>query len=504
MKKTTKIFVVLSFCMCIASIALFAVLAVNQFSFSPSGTIEFVTESGVEATISKATLTGISKKSGSGEMNSFSVTEDMTTAQIQALAGYKSWATPKLQFVEDSNGVGHIRFNVKNNSQKNSHNIMVRLSTNTTIDSKVTATPSSDFCIHAGDSHNFDIEFIVQDPTQSAELSAFAVTIELDLIITDEVVEVVGGTYVDGEWEMGVIFEEHSRASIGSVQNCPAIAVLPEVCRYEGKVYTFISTYDADDAGSSSFGPVSNAGYGFKSLTIPNTYNYIGDYTFYNCVALETLVLPNSVETIGYSAFYNCQKLSGTLTLPLRLYDMFGYAFYNCGFSGALKIPRTVETISQGVFQYSEKYTSLKLPHYLFSIGDNAFEGCTGMTGRLVLPKDMESIGDSAFYMCGFTGSLVIPEGVTYIYDSAFAECPNFSGQLTLPSTIELIDSDAFLACKFNTVLCYAEEVPTLNQGGLAGVESVNGTVYVLDDLYQEYWDTENWDSMNITRLSNR
>ena len=345
---------------------------------------------------------------------------------------------------------------------------------------------------------------MVQDPTQSAELSAFAVTIELDLITTDEVVEVVGDTYDDGEWEMGVFFEENYRACIGSVQNCPEIAVLPEVCRYEGKVYTFASTYDAADAGSPSFGPVSSTGYGLKSVTIPNTYNYIGDYTFYNCVALETLILPNSVESIGNSAFYNCQKLSGTLTLPLRLYDMFGYAFYNCGFSGALKIPRSIEWISQGVFQYSEKYTSLKLPYYLTGIAEKSFQGCTGMTGRLLLPKDLESIGDSAFYDCNFTGNLIIPEGVTHIYDSAFSgNNVRFSGQqLTLPSTIELIDSDAFLNCRFEDVFCYANEVPQLNPNGLEGVEYTGGDVYVLDHLFDEYCETAYWTDLILNKLS--
>ena len=70
MKQKTKV-VMLSFAMClIFALGVFCVFAVKNFSLVSGGVIEFVAP-GVNATISDATLTGVSKKTGSGTMSSF-------------------------------------------------------------------------------------------------------------------------------------------------------------------------------------------------------------------------------------------------------------------------------------------------------------------------------------------------------------------------------------------------------------------------------------------------
>ena len=60
----------------------------------------------------------------------------------------------------------------------------------------------------------------------------------------------------------------------------------------------------------------------------------------------------------------------------------------------------------------------------LKSIGDSAFDGCSGLTGELRLPDGLTSIGDRAFWGCsGLNGELHLPDGLTNIGDGAFFRC---------------------------------------------------------------------------------
>ena len=63
MKKSTKV-IIASIVMClIVSVAVFCTLAVKNFALDVGGEIEFVAL-GIDATISDATLSGVSKKMG--------------------------------------------------------------------------------------------------------------------------------------------------------------------------------------------------------------------------------------------------------------------------------------------------------------------------------------------------------------------------------------------------------------------------------------------------------
>ena len=68
------------------------------------------------------------------------------------------------------------------------------------------------------------------------------------------------------------------------------------------------------------------------------------------------------------------------------------------------------------------------------SIGDRAFEDCSGLTS-ITIPEGVTSIEGYAFYRCrGLTG-ITIPEGVTSIGDSAFDYCSGLTG-ITIPKSV--------------------------------------------------------------------
>ncbi|MDR1225640.1 MAG: leucine-rich repeat protein, partial [Prevotellaceae bacterium] len=84
--------------------------------------------------------------------------------------------------------------------------------------------------------------------------------------------------------------------------------------------------------------------------------------------------------------------------------------------------------------------TSVKLPAGLTSIGEDAFNGCSGLSGNLTLPAGLTSIGSGAFYSCSeLSDSLTLPAGLTAIGDWAFENCSGLSGNLTLPAGLTFI-----------------------------------------------------------------
>jgi len=116
---------------------------------------------------------------------------------------------------------------------------------------------------------------------------------------------------------------------------------------------------------------------------------------------------------------------------------------------GSLTIPNSVISIGNHAFEYCSGFTgSLTIPNSIISIGDYAFYECSGFTGSLTIPSSVTSIGERAFQRCsGFTGSLTLPNSVKSIGAYSFCECSGFTGSLTLPNTISSIEMYTFYGC---------------------------------------------------------
>ena len=79
------------------------------------------------------------------------------------------------------------------------------------------------------------------------------------------------------------------------------------------------------------------------------------------------------------------------------------------------------------------------------SIGDYAFDGCTGLTS-ITIPESVTSIGRFAFYNCTSLTSITIPEGVTSIGDEVFENCTGLTS-VTIPESVTNIGDYAFRGC---------------------------------------------------------
>ena len=190
-----------------------------------------------------------------------------------------------------------------------------------------------------------------------------------------------------------------------------------------------------------------------KSVTIPDTYTYIGDYAFYGCDNLEKVVMTDSVTAIGKSSFQNCPKLA-TLTLSKNITSIPANAFYGCVAITQIDISGATEVIEQGAFFGCSALTSITLSDKITYVSAYAFNNSSKINytvengGKylgnqenpyLVLVSaaslDIQSckvndktklIAERAFAYCSYLETVELGDSVTIINGTCFENDPAF------------------------------------------------------------------------------
>ena len=174
-------------------------------------------------------------------------------------------------------------------------------------------------------------------------------------------------------------------------------------------------------------------------LTLPENYkgeNYeIGESAFYGCYGLTSVTIPNSVTSIGDDAFYYCYGLTS-----VHISDIA--AWCNIDFDDYYSNPLSY---AHHLYLNGEEVKDLVIPNSVTSIGDRAFEECTGLTS-VTIPNSVTSIGQSAFKGCDGLTSVTIPNSVTSIGESAFSVCTGLTS-VTIPNSVKSIGGGAFFKC---------------------------------------------------------
>ena len=207
------------------------------------------------------------------------------------------------------------------------------------------------------------------------------------------------------------------------------------------------------------------------------------------------------------------------------------YNSYSNEYSGSVTIPSTVTyngttysvtSIGESAFDGCTGLTSITIPNSVTSIGDYAFYDCSGLTSIIVeegnsiydsrencnaiietnsntlvagcknttIPNSVTSIGDGAFGGCSGLTSITIPNSVTSIGDYAFYWCSGLTS-VTIPNSVTSIGSYAFSNCSGLTspvynAHCFAY-MPTSYRGAYAIPEGIKqiagGAFYYCDGL---------------------
>ena len=257
-----------------------------------------------------------------------------------------------------------------------------------------------------------------------------------------------------------------------------------------------------------------------EKVTNPNdgweyTVTSIGDYAFNDCSGLTSVTIPTSVTSIGLHAFRGCYNLAEiNVESGNTKYSSLEGVLFNkdkttiiCYPIGNAKtsyiIPESVTSIGNSAFEGCSGLTSVTIPSSITNISSDAFFGCTSLTS-VTIPGSVTSIGDGAFYCTALT-SVDIPDGVISIGELAFSYCFNLqavsipNSVVEMPFTysndfdIEIIDGQVYFDDNHNkfsnlSVFSHCDNLKTVNcnsnaiDSTFSGMKSIV-TINIGDDV---------------------
>lgn len=209
-----------------------------------------------------------------------------------------------------------------------------------------------------------------------------------------------------------------------------------------------------------------------KTISLPNTLEYLGRCSLANFYELETLVIPTSTIKIGEYSFDNCEKLK-EITAPLGIIDIGDYDNY-CWPTSIEKFTSNGGTkISLYEFYECNNLTDITIPNGVTSIGSEAFHGCSKLKD-VTIPSSVTSIGDYAFAGCTSMKNIIVQSSLTNIGSYAFADClpENITGPM------DIFMNYSYYSAKNITLTSGT----SIQDGLLSGYENLE-TIYIPDSV---------------------
>lgn len=202
------------------------------------------------------------------------------------------------------------------------------------------------------------------------------------------------------------------------------------------------------------------------SINFPNLLEYIGDFSFDDCISLKRYDLQNTkIRHVGYNAMVNVYddslvQFPGTVSVPIIVnnfrcqfkrdeehtpikkdgcgyYVVYRTIFANESKNNHIFIRRGVERIARNCFA-SSNISSITIPASVTKISDNAFALCINLE-KLQFAKNsrLKEIGVQAFSYCCGIRKVKFPVSLEVLGKESFQGCESLE-EVVFPSDSKL------------------------------------------------------------------
>ena len=199
-------------------------------------------------------------------------------------------------------------------------------------------------------------------------------------------------------------------------------------------------------------------------------------------------VLDLSGANIVSGGDYYCMR--GSSNLYYTSNDAIGdYAFYGTPLSN-VTLPNSVTSIGNNAFEGCTGLIRVTIPNSVTTIGERAFHGAR--LTIVTIPNSVTSIGNNAFSGTGLT-NITIPDGVISIGERAFANCTSIV-HLTISNSVISIGGNAFEGCTGLREIHNNSPIPQIiNNSCFTNVDKSSCIIYVPDGSYTAYRVATGW-----------
>lgn len=240
-----------------------------------------------------------------------------------------------------------------------------------------------------------------------------------------------------------------------------------------------------------------------KSITLPETIEFIGDYAFAGNFKLTEINIPSKVTTIPYECFNSCESLE-YIEIPESVNKIEVRAFYRCKKLKSISLPESIDEICENTFSgcktlesidmhgvkkigkeafsYCEKLIITELPESLTELGEGAFYCCESIE-RLDLSK-VTKIGAYAMEYCKGLKEVILNDNLEHLESGVFQLCTNLES-IKLPQKLVSIGSCCFRLSGLKNVV-FNDELKTIENSAFDGC--FNLTDVVLPDSLEYIW----------------